>query len=53
MDHTFLLITKTTKDFKNKIMATECVFSKISRGSIGNNQEGYAIVSVYRLFFDI
>jgi len=28
------------KVFRNKIMAAECVFSKISRGSVGNGQEG-------------
>jgi len=39
-DHTSLLITKMARDFRNKIMATECVFSKISRGSFGNGQEG-------------
>jgi hypothetical protein len=39
-DHTFLLITKMARDFKSKIMAIECVFSKISRGNVGNNQKG-------------
>jgi hypothetical protein len=28
-DHTSLLITKMAKDFKNKIMATKCVFSDL------------------------
>jgi hypothetical protein len=27
-DHTSLLNTKMTRDFRNKIMAVECVFSK-------------------------
>jgi hypothetical protein len=39
-DHTSLLSTKMAKVFKNKIMATKYVFSKISRGSVGNSQEG-------------
>jgi hypothetical protein len=39
-DHTCLLITKMARDFRNKIMAVECVFLKISRGSVGNGQEG-------------
>jgi len=26
------------RDFKNKIMAAECVFSKISKDSVGNGQ---------------
>jgi hypothetical protein len=28
------------RDFKNKIMVAECVFSNISKGSIGNGQKG-------------
>jgi hypothetical protein len=28
------------RDFKNKNMAAEYVFSKISRGSVGNDQKG-------------
>jgi hypothetical protein len=28
------------RDLKNKIMAVECAFSKISRGSVGNGQKG-------------
>ncbi len=39
-DHTSLLITKMARDFKIKIMVVECVFSKISRGNVGNSQEG-------------
>jgi hypothetical protein len=35
-DPTSLLITKMARDFKNKIMATKYVYSKISRGSVGN-----------------
>jgi len=37
---TFLLIIKMGRDFKNKIVAPEYVFSKISRNNIGNVQEG-------------
>jgi hypothetical protein len=36
-DLTSLLITKMARDFRNKVMAVECVFSKISRGNIGNS----------------
>jgi len=36
---TFLLIIKMGRDFKNKTMATEYVFSKISRNNVGNIQE--------------
>jgi hypothetical protein len=36
-DPTSLLITKMARDFRNKIMAAKCVFSKISRGSVGND----------------
>jgi hypothetical protein len=32
------LSTKTARDFRNKIMAAECVFSKISKDSVGNDQ---------------
>ncbi len=39
-DPTSLLITKMARDFRNKIMATKYVFSKISRGNVGNGQEG-------------
>jgi len=39
-DPTSLLITKMARDFRNKTMATKYVFSKISRGSVGNDQEG-------------
>jgi len=39
-DHIFLLSTKMARDFRNKIKATKCVFSKISKDSVGNNQEG-------------
>jgi hypothetical protein len=39
-DHTFLLSTKMAKDFKNKIMATKCVFSNISKDNVGNGQGG-------------
>jgi hypothetical protein len=38
-DHTSLLSTRMAKVFRNKIMATECVLSNISRGSVGNDQE--------------
>jgi hypothetical protein len=38
--NTSLLITKMARDFRNMIMAAEYVFSKISRGSVGNGQEG-------------
>ncbi len=37
-DHTSFLSTKTARDFRNKIMAAECVFSKISKDSVGNDQ---------------
>jgi hypothetical protein len=37
-DHTSLLSTKMARDFKNKIMATEHVFSKISMDDVGNGQ---------------
>jgi hypothetical protein len=39
-DHTSLLSTKMARDFKNKIMATEHVFSKISMDNVGNGQGG-------------
>jgi hypothetical protein len=35
-DHTSLLSIKTTRDFRNMIMAIECIFSKISKDSVGN-----------------
>ncbi len=35
-DHTSLLSTKMARDLKNKIMAAECVFSKISKDCVGN-----------------
>jgi hypothetical protein len=28
------------RDFRNKIMVAECVFSNISKDSVGNGQEG-------------
>ncbi len=37
-DHTSLLSTKMAKDFRNKIMAAEYVFSKISKDCVGNGQ---------------
>jgi hypothetical protein len=37
-DHTSLLNTKMAKDFRNKIMAAECVFSKISKDNVRNGQ---------------
>jgi hypothetical protein len=39
-DHTSLFITKMAKDFRNKIMAAKCIFSKISKGTVGNSQKG-------------
>jgi hypothetical protein len=39
-DHTSLLSTKMARDFRNKIMATECVFSNISMDNVGNGQGG-------------
>jgi hypothetical protein len=42
-DPTSLLITMMGKDLKNKTMAVEYVFSKISRGNVGNGQEGICI----------
>jgi hypothetical protein len=39
-DHTSLLNTKMARDFRNKIMVAECVFSKISKDNVGNGQEG-------------
>jgi hypothetical protein len=39
-DPTSLLITKMARGFKNKIVATKYVFSKILRVSVGNCQEG-------------
>jgi hypothetical protein len=38
-DHTSLLSTKIARDFKNKIIEIECVFSKISTDNVGNGQE--------------
>jgi hypothetical protein len=37
-DRTSLLGTKMERDFKNKIMAAKCVFSKISKDNVGNGQ---------------
>jgi hypothetical protein len=51
-DHTSLLITNMVRDFRNKIIAAECVFSKISKGSVRNGQKGFAIVSISRLMFN-
>jgi hypothetical protein len=39
-DHTSLLSTKMARDFKNKIMLVEYVFSKISMDNVGNGQGG-------------
>jgi hypothetical protein len=39
------------RDFKNKTMAIEYAFSKISRGSAGNNQKG--ICSYISLQIDV
>ncbi len=39
-DHIFLLSTKMARDFRNKIMATKRVFSKISKDNVGNGQGG-------------
>jgi hypothetical protein len=33
-----LLSTKMARDFRNKIMATKYVFSKISKDNVGNGQ---------------
>jgi hypothetical protein len=41
------------KDFKNKTMATEYAFSKISRGKLGTVKKGFAIIFVYKLMFDL
>jgi hypothetical protein len=41
MDLTSLLITKIGRDLRNKTMAIEYAFSKISRGSVKNSQEGF------------
>jgi len=38
-DHISLFITKMAKDFRNKIMAAKCVFSKISKGIVENSQK--------------
>ncbi len=52
-DPTSLLITKMARDFTNKIMVTKCVFSKVSRGNVGNNQEGICNCIYYTLMFDL
>ncbi len=39
-DHIYLLSTNMARDFRNKIMATKCVFSMISKDNVGNGQEG-------------
>ncbi len=47
--HIFLLNTKMARDFKNKIMATKCVFSNILMDNVGNGQ-GRICNCIYLLF---
>ncbi len=42
-DLTSFFITMMGKDLKNKTMAAKYVFSKISRGNVGNDQKGICI----------
>jgi hypothetical protein len=44
-----LLNTKMARDFKNKIMATKCVFSNILMDNVGNGQ-GRICNCIYLLF---
>jgi hypothetical protein len=41
------------RDFRNKIMAAKCVFSKVLGAMFGIVKKEFAIVFIYKLMFDL